>query len=330
MILKTHSLAIGYGNGKREPTPLVPPINLELHGPSFVALAGVNGAGKSTFLKTITGLLQPLAGEVELNGKPLKTLSAHEIALSVSIVLTEFPDDLFLRVEDVVAMGRYPYSGFWGRPGEEDHLAVMKSIELCNISHLKGRRIISLSDGEKQKTFIAKAIAQDTPFIVLDEPAAFLDYPGKLELMYLLRNLVYEQGKTILFSSHDLDLVLRHADRLWLLAPGVPFVEGTPEKLAVEGQIASFFNRRQIAFDTQTLHFFQTEQISNRIRLAPDLPHRKLILNVLARNGYTETNEISRFSVSFSKPDFLLHCGEKTHKCPDIDTLIQQIKSYET
>lgn len=84
-----------------------------------MALAGVNGAGKSTFLKTITGLLQPLAGEVELNGKPLKTLSAHEIALSVSIVLTEFPDDLFLRVEDVVAMGRYPYSGFWGRPGEE-------------------------------------------------------------------------------------------------------------------------------------------------------------------------------------------------------------------
>ncbi len=327
MILKTQSLLIGYHTAKG---PLLPAINIQVDGAAFIALAGVNGAGKSTFLKTITGLIPALGGRVELNGRRLEELPQHEIALLVSVVLTEFPDDLFLRVEDVVAMGRYPYSGFWGRLGLADKQKVQWSMEVCNIAHLAGRRIVSLSDGEKQKTFIAKAIAQDTPLIILDEPAAFLDYPGKLELMVLLRKLVAEQGKTVVFSSHDLDLVLRHADRLWLLAPDKAFVDGSPEMLATNGYIAEFFNRRSVEFNIETGSFAHKVQPSRKVQIVGEIPNLKWIHNALERNGFATTTEKSRFSISYSDSEYRLRCDETTYFCADIDSLILNLKQYES
>lgn len=319
-ILKLDALGIGHqGAGL-----LMPPVSLEVVQPSLIALAGVNGAGKTTLLKTITGLLPPKGGSVWYGEKQLHKLSPHDKALTVSIVLTEFPDDFYLRTDEVVAMGRYPYNNFWGRLSENDRSVVTRSMEWCGISHLSGRRFISLSDGEKQKTFIAKAIAQDTPLIVLDEPAAFLDYPGKLELMGLLRTLVHEAGKTVVFSSHDLELALRFADRMWLVAAGQTLADGTPEKLVTRGTINAFFDRQRLHYDVNTGIFVSSDKPLKPVFLHLQLPHRKWLLNALQRAGFCEAQQAEMQIVPMDDA-YQLIIGDKSYFCSDIDEVLKQI-----
>ena len=158
-----------------------------------------------------------------------------------SLVLTDKPDDMFLKVLDIVAAGRYPYMGLLARLKDKDHEIVMQSLDTVGITELAERNFISLSDGEKQKVMIAKALAQDTPIIFMDEPAAFLDYPSKIELIHLMKRLSREQGKTILFSSHDLELLLRYSDQMWLVAPKKSLKVGSPKELVDNGIIDKYF-----------------------------------------------------------------------------------------
>lgn len=234
-VLRTIGLEIGYKGHA-----LMPPIDAALHEGEAVALVGANGSGKTTLFKTLTGNLKPINGKVELCGKPLAEYTPNERAKRFSLVLTEKPDDLFLRVFDIVAAGRYPHSGLMAKLHDEDYNMIQEKLQIIGIEPLIDRDFVSLSDGEKQKVMIAKALVQDTPIIYMDEPTAFLDYPSKVELMLLIDRLAKEEHKTILYSSHDLELLMKHASTMWVVAKGKPLLSGTPKEL--DQEIESYLN----------------------------------------------------------------------------------------
>lgn len=236
-ILKTKSLSIGY-----EGKTVVSDINVTLNEGDIIALVGPNGAGKSTLFKTFSTHIKPVGGTIALFGKDLSAISPKERAKLLGIVLTERPDDMFMKVYDVVAAGRYPYTGMFGKLSDNDEKEIKVSLELVGVNHLTDRVFNTLSDGEKQKVMIAKAIAQNTPIIMLDEPTAFLDYPSKIELFSLLKKLAKEQHKAILFSSHDLELLLRYTDNLWIIAKNQPFAAGKSSELLKNNVIKKYFN----------------------------------------------------------------------------------------
>lgn len=234
-VLKTNGLKIGY-KGKA----LMPAIDIALHEGEHVALVGANGSGKTTLFKTLTGNLRPIEGNIELCGKPLSDYTPNERAKLFSLVLTEKPDDLFLKVFDIVAAGRYPHSGLMAKLKDEDYEMINAKLQVVGVYHLIDRDFVSLSDGEKQKVMIAKALVQDTPIIYMDEPTAFLDYPSKVELMQLIARLAKDENKTILYSSHDLELLMKHAASMWVVAKGKPLVAGKPEALFEEGILTTY------------------------------------------------------------------------------------------
>ena len=229
---------------------------------TLAALLGVNGCGKSTLLRTLSGLLPPFprGGEatdeapVRLCGRPLADYAPRELARTVSIVLTVRPLAEGLTVEDVVQMGRIPYSRLLSQRSAEDGRHVRRALELTGTAHLARRALTSLRDGERQRVFVAKALAQDTPVILLDEPSAFLDFPSKIQLFRLLRRLAHEEGKAILMSTHDVEPALQLADQLWLLSRD-ELCCGTPEALDGAGEIGRFFDRSGLRFDAGQRRF---------------------------------------------------------------------------
>jgi iron complex transport system ATP-binding protein len=239
-------LAVGYRR-RRGVRVVADSLSASIPAGELTCLLGQNGVGKSTLLRTLSAFLPPLGGEILLLGRPLGDYSIRELSRTIGVVLTERSDLVNLTVRELVGMGRNPYMGFWGRLSREDRVVVEESIELVGIGPLAGRMIQTLSDGERQKVMIAKALAQQTPVIFLDEPTAFLDFPSKVETMHLLRRLVREAGKTIFLSTHDLELALQMADRLCLMKEGLRV--GTLDELSADGTMERFFSDRGIAFD---------------------------------------------------------------------------------
>ena len=209
------NLVVGYPDG-RHTRQLNHAANEEARDGMLTCLIGANGAGKSTLLRTIAGFQLPLEGTVLLGGDDVRALSPRQRAERMAVVLTDRPDVMCTTVWEMVATGRAPFTGFWGRLSGKDRDIVTRSLRLVGIEWMADRTVASLSDGERQKVMIAKALAQQTPIILLDEPTAFLDYPSRVEVMQLLLNIAHEEHKTVLLSTHDLDLALHTADRIWL------------------------------------------------------------------------------------------------------------------
>ena len=209
------NLVVGYPDG-RHTRQLNHAANEEAHDGMLTCLIGANGAGKSTLLRTIAGFQLPLEGTVVLGGDDVRALSPRQRAERMAVVLTDRPDVMCTTVWEMVATGRAPFTGFWGRLSGKDRNIVTRSLRLVGIEWMADRTVASLSDGERQKVMIAKALAQQTPVVLLDEPTAFLDYPSRVEVMQLLLNIAHEEYKTVLLSTHDLDLALQTADRIWL------------------------------------------------------------------------------------------------------------------
>lgn len=207
--ITTNRLTVGY-RGHR----VVEDISLSLPCGRLVCLLGPNGAGKSTLLRTLCGFQPPIAGTVTISGSDITTMSAAEVARLVSVVLTDRPLTPSLTAREMVSMGRAPYTGFWGRLSDDDRRLVSEAMQTVGIDSLATRRMGQLSDGERQKVMIAKALAQHTPVIVLDEPTAFLDYPSKVAVMKTLARLAHDESKTILMSTHDLELAAQLGDEL--------------------------------------------------------------------------------------------------------------------
>ncbi len=239
-VIKTTNLLIGYKD-----KTILPPINITLNEGDLIALIGPNGAGKSTLFKTLTAHIKPISGNIELMGKDLSKYSPKEKAKLIGLVLTTRPDDMFLKVYDVVASGRCPYTNFFGKIEKDDENAIHESLEIVGINNLTYRYFDTLSDGEKQKVMIAKTIAQNTPIIFMDEPTAFIDYPSKIELFSLMRTLTKERNKTIIFSSHDLELLLRYTDNLWMISKNKELISGKKDDLLCKGIIKEYFNLKE-------------------------------------------------------------------------------------
>lgn len=236
-VLKTKDLLIGYKDNV-----ILPPINVSLNSGDLIALIGPNGAGKSTLFKTLTANIKPIGGSIKLYNRELSSYTSKEKSTMIGLVLTERPDDMFLKVYDVVASGRSPYTDFFGRITDEDNNIIKESLEIVNIIHLKDRYFYALSDGEKQKVMIAKTIAQKTPIIFMDEPTAFIDYPSKIELFSIMRKLSKERNTTIIFSSHDLELLLRYTDDIWMISKGKELLSLKKEELLKSEKIREYFN----------------------------------------------------------------------------------------
>lgn len=219
-------------------------LSAELVDGELTCLIGPNGAGKSTLMRTIAGFQKPLSGKVTIREEggeecDIAMLTPKQRARKVSVVLTERVELRNMTVWDMVAMGRAPYTGFWGKLNAADEDIVAQSIEDVGMSALANRMIHTLSDGERQKMMIAKAVAQQTPVILLDEPTAFLDYPSKGETLRMLRRLCHEQKKTILLSTHDLDVAMRLTDKVWFMNDGT-IITGTIEDMKTDDRFMKF------------------------------------------------------------------------------------------
>jgi iron complex transport system ATP-binding protein len=255
----------------------------------LTCLLGTNGAGKSTLLRTLAAFLPPLEGTISIMGRPLTDYSNVALARILSIVLTGRGHVRNLTVRELVAMGRSPYTGFWGTLAANDLRHVDEAIEAVGIASFADRMIQTLSDGERQKVMIAKALAQDTPIILLDEPTAFLDFPSKIEIMRLLHRFAHDFGKTIFLSTHDLELALQVADQLWLMRAGEPIVIGCPEDLSLNSSLPRFFASDGIAFDAAT-GLFRMEMPCTRKMLVTGHGDRFLMVcKALRRFGIEST-----------------------------------------
>ena len=218
------NLSVGYQHPRRTPTTVLAQLNATLHAGQLTCLVGANGIGKSTLLRTLAAFQPPIAGQMHYySGEQaapinLATLSQARLARLVSVVLTAKPSVENLSVEQIVALGRSPYTNIWGTLRADDRRMVAWAMDVVGITGLRHRLVQTLSDGERQKMMIAKALAQDTPVILLDEPTAFLDYKSKVEVLGLLARLAHETNKMVLLSTHDLEQVVHAADALWVVA----------------------------------------------------------------------------------------------------------------
>lgn len=250
--IELKDVSIGYQTRHKTNIVVAENINATLKSGLLTCLVGPNGIGKSTLMRTITGFQPRLGGEITIDSVSIDDLNDKQLARTISVVLTAKPDILNMNVTEIVGLGRSPYTGFFGSLTTTDHKIVDEAIEMVGIKHLKKRKIHTLSDGERQKVMIAKALAQQTPIIILDEPTAFLDYPSKVEMMLLLYRLSRETNKMIFLSTHDMELALQTADTLWLMNKKELHV-GTPRQLADNGELSIFLEHQGIDFDREQL-----------------------------------------------------------------------------
>jgi iron complex transport system ATP-binding protein len=247
-ILKIDDLKIGYRSGGDEKIVLH-----ELKATAFrgelIAIIGKNGAGKSTLLRTITGLQTSLGGKISFEGRNMRDYSRMELAQKVGYISTESIRANNMSVYDLVALGRYPYTDWTGRINRENHMIIMDAIENTGMMQFCSRYIVELSDGERQRAMIARILAQDTGLMVMDEPTAFLDIGSKYEILHLMHNLSERAGKTIIFSTHDLDMALSQADKIWLLT-GKILKEGAPEDLMIQGDFDHIFDSTAVRYNS--------------------------------------------------------------------------------
>ncbi len=253
-MLEARQLTIGYTNSAGSKA-VQQDLSLSVPSGQMICLIGPNGCGKSTLLRTMAALQPPLKGELFMVGKPIHNLSLQERARLLSVVLTDRIDVPHLTVRMLVALGRNPYTGWGGSLTAEDKQHIREALHAVGLSDYAYRPISSLSDGERQRAMIAKALAQDTPFILLDEPTAHLDINNRVEVMLLLSRLSRTMGKGVLLSTHELDLALQVADCLWLMQPQKGVVEGVPEELVREGHLQRLFSGQSFYFDSLTQRF---------------------------------------------------------------------------
>lgn len=293
----------------------------------LTCLLGPNGAGKSTLLRTLAGFQKPLGGSVEIMGKDIKEYNDRDLARTISVVLTEKPLLENMDAEALVSLGRAPYTGFWGRLGEADHKAVDTAISLTGIEPLRHRMVQTLSDGERQKVMIAKAFAQETPIIFLDEPTAFLDFPSKVDIMQLLFSLSRKLSKTIFLSTHDLDLALQLADRVWLIDKKLGVATGSPEDLSLSGTLSKYFERTGIVFDPMDGLFKVDVPIKGEVALKGSGETCNMVRKALFRNGILGSDDIvSKVVVDID--DSLITVNGET--CSSVsDTLIRVLDLLE-
>lgn len=293
-VITANNISIGYHKSTYgHDSELYTNLSFELYAGELTCLLGQNGAGKSTLLRTISGIQPLLNGDLYLDNKKLNEYSESELSYKLGLVLTDKTSVGGFTVWQLAALGRYPYTGFWGRLSKTDKDVVQKAIEDVGISHKSNSYIAELSDGERQKVMIAKALAQECPIILLDEPTAFLDVPSRIEIMDLLHKLASEHGKSILLSTHDVELSLLLADRLWLLSRENGLKCGVTEDILLNGDMESFLSRDNIVFDINSGNFYPQKTFNRFVFLEAEKEYYHWTVNFLQRNLWDTTKDKS-------------------------------------
>ena len=286
-LLQATDLELGYRLSRKRRRRVCEPMTLHLDHGRLVCLLGPNGAGKSTLLRTLAGMQPRLAGRVRLLGEDLDSLSPSALARRLSVVLTEPLTAGNLTARTLVSLGRYPYTGWMGRLSRRDWETVDGALELLSAEQLATRLVAELSDGERQKIMVARALAQEPRLMILDEPTSFLDLPRRIEMLGLLRGLTRSTGCSIVLATHHLDLALHYADRLWLLPAGGTLQEGSPEDLALSGALESTFAGSHLRFDAERGEFrFAYEQGERRIQVVGEGLDAIWTRHALRRTGF--------------------------------------------
>lgn len=268
--LYTQNLSIGY-QSKKEQNIILKDLNLSLEAGKVIALLGNNGTGKSTLIRSLVGVQKSLVGELYLFGQKIETLSKQKIAQYISLVLTQKPQIGQFSVFELVALGRFPHTNWTGELKENDQKSIKNALKILEIKHLTNKKLSQLSDGQIQKVMIARALAQDTKIIILDEPTTHLDLVSKHEIIFLLRKIAKEQNKSILFSTHELELALQNSDQIWLISQEQKLHCGLPEDLILKGIFQNAFERKNIFFDIEKGIFGRKqEKLSKKVFLKGD------------------------------------------------------------
>jgi iron complex transport system ATP-binding protein len=249
VIIHIKQLSVGYPNlSSTAKGVILPPINASLTPGELVTLVGRNGIGKSTFLRTLVGLQAAIDGLIEINGKPLYAYNREELSHLMCFISTGITRIPHLKVFDLVALGRFPYTGWLGKLKVNDKMVIYDALEMVGLRTMAWRNVDTLSDGERQRTLIARALVQDTPIMILDEPTAYLDVIHKYEVMDLLRQIAHKENKIVLFSTHDLNIAQDMVDKIWLITKS-EMVEGAPEDMVMSSTFEKLVTRTSIRFD---------------------------------------------------------------------------------
>ena len=302
IVNKAHHLCIGYRTGKKEKI-VHSDLNFELRAGELTCLLGANGAGKSTLLRTLSASQPALGGELLLMDKPLSEYTEKERSRTIGVVLTDRTFAGGLTVYELIGLGRQPHTGFFGRLSKEDHRLIQEAMEQVRIAHKARNYVAELSDGERQKVMIAKALVQECPLILLDEPTAFLDVVSRIEIMHLLHRLASEQNKAILLSTHDIEQALVLSDKLWLLTKGKGLQCGVTEDVILNHQMDGLFTHTDIRFDYDHGVYYPTVQGRREINVeSPDNTLLHWAINALNRHGYQCVSHACSTKLSATSP----------------------------
>lgn len=307
-VLSTHNLSIGYSK-KRNRAVVQPNLNLKLQAGELVCLIGPNGTGKSTLLRTLAGLQKPLEGKIKIDNNEIEKLTHHAKAMLIALVLTDRIDIDNTTVLDIVSFGRHPYSNWWGNTSDEDEQKVLESIEMVHLMHKKDVSLSELSDGERQRVMIAKALAQDTPIIMLDEPTAHLDLPNRVEIMLLLHRLAHKTNKAIILSTHELDMALQAADRIWLITNENGVESGVPEDLVFNGSFNRAFESKSYYFNADNGNFSMNYPLLRKVWVEGNKTRMYWTLRALARAGYMVVPDAD-FTITINESSWILNNKE--------------------
>lgn len=304
-------------------------LSLEIAPGELVMLMGVNGCGKSTLMHTIAGLLPPLVGEVCVGGQDVRRQSRQEVARLLSLVLTErVADDMTVR--EVVRIGRYPHIGYLGKLSPRDERVVQEAMAQCWVQDLQERKLSELSDGQRQRAMIARALAQETPLILLDEPTAHLDLSSRLEVVQMLRHLAHDMGRSILVSTHELELALAWADTIWLMDRQGGLCAGAPEDLVLSGAVERAFASPSLSYDAESGKFFASPHTTKRIALQGQGLELLWTKRALHRCGYeladASSPDYPRLEVVGQ--EWLLYSGGESYTATSIKELCTLLDRY--
>jgi cobalamin transport system ATP-binding protein len=320
-VLETQKLTIGYPKHR-----VSQDIDVQLFSGELVCLIGPNGAGKTTLMRTLAGMLSPLEGQVNLLGEDVRKLDSRILAQRLSVVLTDRVDVGLLSGYALVALGRYPYTDWTGNLSQHDETIVRWAVEAVGATDIAMRPVNELSDGERQKLMIARALTQEPALMILDEPTAYLDLPRRVEIMQLLRQIARQTERAILLSTHDLDLALRNADRIWLMPKDASLTVGAPEDLVLNGAFEQAFQSEGVQFDRQTGSFRALIDSNKFIALKGEGIRRIWTQRALERAGFT-IDETTTTCVIITDEGWVLHQHDSQSTHPTLHRLLAVLSS---
>ena len=326
--LRTAGLTVGYSHG-RKTVEVLRDLDLNIEPGELVCLVGPNGSGKSTLLRTVAGMQPALAGTAFLRGDDVTALPAAERARRLAVVLTDPVDVGAMTAGELVALGRYPHTDWTGRLAGADRSAITWALESTGATALTDRPVAELSDGERQRVLLSRALAQQPALLALDEAVAFVDVPRRVELVQILRNLARECGLAILLTTHDLDLAIRHADTLWLLEPGdgpSTLHAGGPEDLVLAGVVGQAFASDEVMFDLHRGAFVPTPAELASVSVVGDGLRAEWTRRAMAREGLA-VNDDAELTITVDDTGWTVRTPTRTEHAASVSATVELVRT---